>query len=169
MKKIWLFLGLFVVINVSADVRMSCQNDQGVNVATLNVNSFHDGAFATKNPQGEPIIIMNWTMLNQLPESMVAFVYAHECAHHALGHFKMKTALDQIENQADCWAINKLMEKSYLTGVRYDQIKKVVSKMDKKDKIHEKGELRIAKINQCVQQQSAMIGYQKIESQDARL
>jgi hypothetical protein len=50
-----------------------------------------------------PIIALDPDRLRALPPKMQIFFYAHECAHHVLGHNYHPTATSEIE--ADCWSI----------------------------------------------------------------
>ena len=50
-----------------------------------------------------PYILLDPELLRTLPRPLQIFFYAHECAHHRLGHWYSPTGTS--EKEADCWAI----------------------------------------------------------------
>ncbi len=81
---------------------MSCNDFQGHPVVLAAAPSLPDvGAARIVNNQ--PVIFMNPSVLGAYPPVMQLFWYAHECAHHALGH--LVTMASTNEADADCWAV----------------------------------------------------------------
>lgn len=54
-------------------------------------------------PGFPPTILLNSTLLVQLPPKLQLFWYGHECAHHVLGHAFLFNVAN--ESAADCWSI----------------------------------------------------------------
>ena len=76
-----------------------------------------------------PVIRYNPQVLPQLKSETRLFLYARECAHHALGHPLEETRTPAMERRADCWAIETLMRsgllkgESVLTDIRVDLVR----------------------------------------------
>ena len=85
-----------------AGLSVRCQDFRGKPVTTLKVDELGDvGRAWVVNMT--PFIVMDSHMLLQLPVKLQLFFYAHECAHHVLGHWYTPSVNNEIE--ADCWAI----------------------------------------------------------------
>lgn len=85
-----------------AGLTVQCQDFRGRHVTTLKVDELGDvGRAWVVNMT--PFIVMDSHLLMQLPVKLQLFFYAHECAHHILGHWYTPSVNNEIE--ADCWAI----------------------------------------------------------------
>ncbi|HEV7258903.1 MAG TPA: hypothetical protein VGN82_14075 [Bosea sp. (in: a-proteobacteria)] len=84
-------------------VPVSCVNFQGFPVMLVPNAQLNDIGRAVMAPNGQPVMLLNPIGMNNLPPSLQLFIYAHECAHHALGHLANPSLAS--ESQADCWAI----------------------------------------------------------------
>jgi hypothetical protein len=84
-------------------VTVSCNDFRGLPVTLLTNPAWHDAGTATLGPGGQPIIILNSSTMEALHPVFQLFLYAHECAHHALGHIINRNLLNEAE--ADCWAV----------------------------------------------------------------
>lgn len=62
-----------------------------------------------KVENGAPVIRYNGTVLSYFAPESRLFWYAHECAHHALGHAMRNNPLSR-EKEADCWAVRELVD-----------------------------------------------------------
>jgi hypothetical protein len=88
---------------IIAGYPVSCNDINGYAVHTIPDPSLNDvGKAIIYN--GYPTIILNPNILNNLPPNIQLFWYAHECAHHVLGHSLGNYNITS-ESQADCWAI----------------------------------------------------------------
>ncbi len=81
-----------------------CTDIRGFSVVTIPDSQLNDVGVARLAPNGAPIIFLNPTILANLPPVVQLFWYAHECAHHVLGHI-LKPPIISNEIEADCWAI----------------------------------------------------------------
>lgn len=83
-------------------VSVGCRDFRGKVVRTIKVEELDDvGRAWVINT--DPFIIMDTHRLHQLPPKLQLFFYAHECAHHVLGHWYSPSV--ENEKEADCWAI----------------------------------------------------------------
>lgn len=81
---------------------MSCTDFRGRSVMALEVSKLGDvGRAWVVNTV--PYILMDPEVLRTLPKPLQIFFYAHECAHHVLGHWYNPTG--ESEKDADCWAV----------------------------------------------------------------
>jgi len=59
---------------------------------------------------GRPVIIWNAKVNGRLSYVERTFIYLHECAHHRLGHLAQLANDVRWEIEADCWAIQAMMD-----------------------------------------------------------
>lgn len=97
-----------------AGVPVNCMDAYGVPVMTIPAPLMPDWGRARIEPNGLRVIYLNPTILNVLPLSIRLFTYAHECAHHHLGHTYGFQQLSR-EKDADCWAIRIGREQGWIT------------------------------------------------------
>lgn len=82
---------------------MDCTDFRGRSVLAIKVTDLGDvGRAWVVNTV--PYILLDPEVLRTLPKPLQIFFYAHECAHHTLGHWYNPSP--QSEREADCWAIN---------------------------------------------------------------
>jgi len=83
-------------------IEMRCQDFRGREVTTIKVDELGDvGRAWVINTM--PFIVLDPQLLRLLPYKLQNFFYAHECAHHVLGHWYNPSP--ENEKEADCWAI----------------------------------------------------------------
>jgi hypothetical protein len=83
-------------------------------------NTIPAGAVATME-NGARIILWNEHNLSQASSTYQLFVYLHECAHHNLNHiFKLEGR--SVEDQADCWAYQLLVDGGMVNGSHLDEL-----------------------------------------------
>jgi hypothetical protein len=87
---------------VIGGIPMHCWDFRGVIVRTTLMTDLGDVGRAWIVTR-MPIIALDPDRLATLPAKMQVFFYAHECAHHVLGHTFNRTPMS--ENEADCWSI----------------------------------------------------------------
>jgi len=90
-----------------------CVDFRGLPVASILNFNLPDVAMASWAPNGAPVIQYNPRVLAQLAPQTRVFFYAHECAHHALAH-TIRNIPFQQEQEADCWAIQTLVQRGTL-------------------------------------------------------
>ncbi len=88
-----------------------CVDPYGFPVASI-VSNVDNVAVAARLGDGTPVIYYNQNILSWFQPQTRLFWYAHECAHHVLGHTLGNSHPLTAEQDADCWAINQL----YNTG-----------------------------------------------------
>lgn len=83
-------------------ISMRCQDFRGRDVTTIKVDELGDvGRAWVINTM--PFIVLDPQLLRVLPYKLQNFFFAHECAHHVLGHWYNPSP--ENEKEADCWAI----------------------------------------------------------------
>lgn len=80
-----------------------CQDPFGRPVRSEQATHIPDVAIATAQGNG-PVILYNPFVLANLPPIVRRYFYAHECAHHRLGHILIGQNNITAEQAADCWA-----------------------------------------------------------------
>lgn len=90
------------IISVVGGERMRCWDFRGAVVLTNWMEDLGDVGRAWFVNR-RPIISLDPERLARLPSKMQVFFYWHECAHHVLGHYFMRTF--NSEKEADCWAV----------------------------------------------------------------
>ena len=107
--------------------KTDCVDINGRQVAlqkTPGTNNF----YATATAGGWPIILWDPVKASQFSKETQTFFYAHECAHHALGH-TYKQIINAKENQADCWAIRALVSDGTFNRSHVRQVKKELAEI----------------------------------------
>lgn len=101
---------------------------------TLVSHTFWDYGGATKGR-----IIINPVKLNELPEAVRWWIYAHECGHQIYGPRELK---------ADCYAVQRGRRKGWLTDEGMDQVCEFL-KDKPSDWVHPPGPERCQKMRAC--------------------
>lgn len=92
-----------------------CKDSRGRNVTSE--TDYRLETLATARIEAEqPVIRYNPQVLPQLKSKTRLFLYARECAHHALGHPLDDARPTAMERRADCWAVETLMRSELLKG-----------------------------------------------------
>ena len=99
---------------IIAGVPVNCVDAYGAPVVTISAPYLGDVGMARIESNGVRVIYLNPFILNNLPPSVQLFVYAHECAHHALGHTYGFNQFSR-EIEADCWAIRTGRDHDWIT------------------------------------------------------
>ena len=98
--------------------------------------------------EGRAVIFWNEKALGTAPAPMRLFVYLHECAHHALGHlWKMPAAA--LEEEADCWAYQLLVDGGIARG-RHIEVIEREARRSVGDDLHLGGEERVESLRRCL-------------------
>lgn len=145
---------LLLVFNFSISYAyLDCRDSQGVQINYVISFNSNQAAASNVNNFGQPIIIINPNIYNQLTPSIAGFVNAHECAHHYYGHvYNMTHRIPRNpftdEFDADCFAVKFLRDTNQLSQVDFDQIKNFLSTLHADD-THPSGYDRIQYAIQC--------------------
>jgi hypothetical protein len=111
-------LSLIVVVGLLGQLSLveaqitfdGCTDIRGIPVASIRSDNIDDIAYANII-NGQPVIFYNIRVLSWLEPQTRLFMYAHECAHHVLGHTLGTSHPLSREQEADCWAIKELKER----------------------------------------------------------
>ncbi len=126
-----------------------CRDVRGIPVVST-PGPINDVAVARLGPRGEPVIIYNPNVLRWMAPQTRLFWYAHECAHHALGHAFGAAHPLEVEQQADCWGIRTLMERGTLSQRDLPIIQRDISRSTG-DWTHLPGPRRALNLSACLE------------------
>lgn len=145
------FFLLALTYPVDAQVTFEgCTDFRGLPVASVLDYSVNDVAVASLAPSGAPIIKYNPNALSIYHPKTKMFWYAHECGHHALGH-TFGTAHPLVrEQQADCWAIRTLRQRSFFSDNDVNIVQSELSRIPFGDWTHLPGPQRAINLSACL-------------------
>jgi hypothetical protein len=144
-----LFLFLSLPALAQAAESFVCLDYRGLRVKEVPSYRIRDVALANVLPNGQPVIIYHPIVKTAVSQQTESFIYAHECAHHVLGH-TAEDAEPVNEQEADCWAIQALYHK----GIFNDQDVKIVQAeliaTGRADAMHLSGLARAVNLEACL-------------------
>jgi len=128
-----------------------CKDIRGFPVASVRVRALRDVAKADRDETSRPVIWYNPRILGYLREPTRLWIYAHECAHHALGH-NYRTALPlAVERVADCWGIRALSRKRLVNQLSLLIIQNDLARVGERgDWTHLPGPQRAVNLAECL-------------------
>jgi hypothetical protein len=98
-----------------------------------------------------PVILVNPNMMGQYSISVQQFIYAHECAHHGLGHITYLNSMNSyspyFEMEADCRAVQVMKKNGVLNQQALNDVLNFVVQLQA-DSSHPGGYERITHIQQ---------------------
>lgn len=97
---------------------------------------------------GTPVILWNAAATRRISADAGLFLYLHECAHHALGHLALPES-PVMEQEADCWAIQAMLDTGLLTERRLPVLLQELG-TTRGDGLHLAGPARVRSIQQCL-------------------
>ncbi len=142
----------FLLLTASASAQITydgCVDVNGVAVASVRNNGINDVARATFG-NNSPVILYNTAVLAWLHPETRLFVYAHECGHHALGHLFHPPVTVVQEQQADCWAINTLLDQNLLPPSAVSIVQGDIVRASPGDWTHLPGPQRAFNLRACI-------------------
>lgn len=128
-------------------VSVSCGSFDGhaVTFAGNRLVQPHGAGVLAARIEGKPYIVANPIVTKQLPDLIVHFLFAHECAHHALSPNL------NSEPNADCYAIKKLRDLGLVHDRRQlDELLQLISRLPGSEQGHLFGPNRAAHIYACL-------------------
>jgi hypothetical protein len=125
-----------------------CTDFRGIPVASVADVGVQDVAVATYAPNGAPVIVYNVGALRWLAPPTRMFFYAHECAHHALGHGVSRHPMT-AEQEADCWGIRELVRRNLISPADFRAIQNDIARFGRGDWTHLPGPQRASKLGEC--------------------
>ncbi len=99
---------------------------------------------------GRPLIIYNPRLLARLKPQTRLFFYAHECAHHALGHTIGLGHPLAVEQEADCWAVRNLVRRRILGPRDIAVVQADLAALARGDRTHLPGPERAKRLPGCL-------------------
>jgi hypothetical protein len=148
-----LLIGLIAaaVAHAEGNLLGGCQIRSGHLIPSRPSVTIPDIAAATFDRSGAPVIYFNPYAITLLPRKFQDFIYAHECAHHVLGHLQTGLVVDAAqEAEADCWAIAELTARGSLTRGDVAIIASALPTLVPGDGAHPPGTLRGQDIRLCI-------------------
>ncbi len=99
---------------------------------------------------GTPVILWNAKNNQHLSQTEQIFIYLHECAHHSLGHVYESNYTPAVELEADCWAI-QLMVDGGMVKYRHLAQLETSRRTVRGDAFHLGGEAHIQSFTRCLE------------------
>jgi hypothetical protein len=98
---------------------------------------------------GRPVIFWNQKGNQLLSTTEQIFIYLHECAHHTLGHLYLRPYTPAVELEADCWAIQLMVDGGMIKGRHFVVLERSRRRM-RGDDYHLGGEAHIQSLQRCL-------------------
>lgn len=124
-----------------------CSDFRGIPVALIMNPGLDNVGRATVNPQGAPVMLLNPSILSQLPAPLQLFWYGHECAHHFLGHLAQPSQSN--ESAADCFAIKTGRQQGWFPPEAFQSLIATMGNLPGSPWGHLPGPARVRNIIQC--------------------
>jgi hypothetical protein len=105
------------------------------------------GMAAARN--GQPVILWNAHSNGRLSKTEQIFIYLHECAHHTLGHLHHTVVDARDEREADCWAIQLMVDGGMIKGRHLEELQRS-RRTVRGDDTHLGGEAHIRSLEECL-------------------
>ncbi len=152
---LWLTTVAFLISSTASGQMITydgCADFRGVPVASV-MNPQHNDVASATYINGQPIIIYNPTVLSSMSRQTRLWMYAHECAHHALAHAIRNIPFSQ-EQEADCWGIRTLTEQGLLDDDDLLVIQRELGRFGPGDWTHLPGRQRAINLRRCLRRSS---------------
>ncbi len=99
---------------------------------------------------GRPVILWNANSNRHLSDSEQIYIYLHECAHHLLGHLQQPKNSPEWEIEADCWAIQLMVDGGMIKGRHLHQLERS-RRTVQGDRTHLGGEAHVQSLRECLE------------------
>jgi hypothetical protein len=100
-----------------------------------------------------PVILWNGRTNESLSHTQQLFIYLHECAHHVLGHLYHDDIGVREELEADCWAIQLMVDGGLIRGWQLEELERTRSSV-RGDDTHLSGEAHVRSLEECLRRRS---------------
>jgi len=124
-----------------------CLDRAGQPISVIVDNTIPFAAEATSR-DGHRVILWNSHDVGRAPRTMALFIFLHECAHHNLNHL-VKGESRSIEDQADCWAYQLIVDGDMMNGSELNELD-LALKRSTGDVNHLAGEALLRSVQSCV-------------------
>jgi len=99
------------------------------------------------------VILWNARTNQRLPRTEQLFIYLHECAHHVLDHLYHSEVGVREELEADCWAIQLMVDGGLIRTRQLDELERTRSSV-RGDDTHLSGEAHVRSLEECLRRRS---------------
>lgn len=141
---------LSLALSLSASPQTTaCLDALGREVQVRNDSTINDLGLATTE-NGRPVILFNQHLAEQFPGNVVKFFLAHECGHHALGHVIGMARPLTMEQAADCWAAQMLVNTKQFDVDDVRAVQVAIAAFGRADWTHLPGPVRAMKLPACL-------------------
>ncbi|MGE0352677.1 MAG: hypothetical protein AB7Q69_05490 [Gemmatimonadales bacterium] len=129
-----------------------CVDRAGRPVRTIVSDSLPFAAWAVLRQGTDPVIYWNPGRQGTASSNIRLMVFLHECAHHVLGHVGKFSPVDmkrEFEREADCWAVQTMLEEERITGMELDAMLDEIRHWTG-DLTHQGGEALVITLRRCL-------------------
>jgi hypothetical protein len=98
---------------------------------------------------GQPVILWNTHSNGRLSRTEQIFIYLHECAHHTLGHVYRSSVGARAELEADCWAIQLMVDGGMIKGRHLSELERS-RRTVQGDNTHLGGAAHVRSLEECL-------------------
>ena len=130
--------------------RAGCIDMFGQPILPVVSHRITDVGMARRDRYRGPLIIYNPRLLARLKPQTRVFFYAHECAHHALGHTVGLGHPMAAEQDADCWAVRNLVRRNILSAHDVTVVQGDLAALARGDRTHLPGPERAKRLPGCL-------------------
>jgi hypothetical protein len=127
----------------------ACRDRQDRVIQGVVDNTMPYAGMATEQ-DGVPVILWNQKANRHLSTTEQIFIYLHECAHHTLGHLYRYPYDAAAELEADCWAI-QLMVDGGMLKLRHLELLEESRRTVRADAFHLGGEAHVQSLERCLE------------------
>jgi len=128
---------------------ITCVDYRGIEVREVPDYFLRDAAVANVLPNGEPVILYQPLLSGVVSDQTKWFIFAHECAHHVLGHTTEQVRAGN-EQEADCWAISTLYKRGILDDRGVKIVQNELAATGRADATHLSGVERAVNLDRCL-------------------
>jgi len=127
----------------------ACHDRHGQLIPGVVDDSLGYAGLAT-HQDGKPVILWNATSNRHLSDTEQIYIYLHECAHHLLGHLGRPMNSPEWELEADCWAIQLMVDGGMIKGRHLYQLERS-RRTVRGDRTHLGGEAHVQSLRHCLE------------------
>jgi hypothetical protein len=147
---LWFCFALIPPLSLAAQVPFdACRDRQDHVIQGVVDNDMPYAGMATEQ-DGKPVILWNRKTNQLLSTTEQIFIYLHECAHHTLGHLYRRPYTPAIELEADCWAIQLMVDGGMIKGRHLAELERSRRTMQG-DSYHLGGEAHLRSLERCLE------------------
>ena len=127
----------------------ACHDRHGKLIPSVVDDSLEYAGLATYQ-DGKPVILWNAKSNRHLSDTEQIYIYLHECAHHLLGHLERPRSSPVWELEADCWAIQLMVDGGMIKGRHLYQLERSRRTVSG-DRTHLGGDAHVRSLRQCLE------------------